>query len=66
MFALEDPSYEKIRLVYEANGADCVMLKMGADGIRSDALFGCAARCAARHAVSQLSERRDRIRLKAA
>ena len=43
MFALEDPSYEKIRLVYEANGADCVMLKMGADGIRSDALFGCAA-----------------------
>ena len=28
MFALEDPSYEKIRLVYEANGADCVMLKM--------------------------------------
>ena len=43
MFALEDPSYEKIRLVYEANGADCVMLKMGADGIRSDVLFGCAA-----------------------
>ena len=43
VFALEDPSYEKIRLVYEANGADCVMLKMGADGIRSDALFGCAA-----------------------
>ena len=30
VFALEDPSYEKIRLVYEANGADCVMLKMGA------------------------------------
>ena len=43
MFALEDPSYEKIRQVYEANGADCVMLKMGADGICSEALFGCAA-----------------------
>lgn len=32
-FALEDPSYEKIRKVYTANGVECDMLKMGAEGI---------------------------------
>ena len=35
IFALEDPSYEKIRRVYEANGIKCEMLKMGEDGIES-------------------------------
>lgn len=42
-FALEDPSYERIRQVYEANGAKCELLKMGADGICSDALDACTA-----------------------
>ena len=38
VFALENPSYEKIRRVYEANGARCELLRLGADGIRSDEL----------------------------
>ena len=38
IYGLEDPSYEKIRLVYEANGAACRMLTMGFEGIRSDKL----------------------------
>ncbi|MCC6093408.1 MAG: PLP-dependent aminotransferase family protein [Eubacterium sp.] len=38
IYALEDPSYEKIRRMYEANGVVCDMLKMGPEGIRSDAL----------------------------
>ena len=38
IYALEDPSYEKIPKVYEANGAVCGMLKMGSGGIRSDEL----------------------------
>ena len=42
--ALEDPSYEKIRLVYEANGAHCEKLPLGADGIESAALDACTAR----------------------
>lgn len=33
IFALENPSYEKIRSVYTANGVKCDMLKLGADGI---------------------------------
>ena len=37
-FGLEDPSYEKIRQIYESNGAVCELLPMGPDGIRSDAL----------------------------
>lgn len=36
--AIEDPSYEKIRKVYIANGVDCEMLKMGSDGIKSTEL----------------------------
>ncbi|MBR5088222.1 MAG: PLP-dependent aminotransferase family protein [Ruminiclostridium sp.] len=36
--ALEDPSYEKIRAVYTANGADCEMLRMDSEGIRTDEL----------------------------
>ena len=42
-FALEDPSYPKIRQVYEANDIVCDMLPMGPSGIDSDALRGCAA-----------------------
>ena len=36
VFALEEPCYEKIRRVYEANGAACETLPMGPDGIRSE------------------------------
>ena len=38
LFGLENPSYEKIRKVYETNGAECEMLKMGSDGILSNEL----------------------------
>lgn len=38
LYALEDPSYEKIRKVYEANGARCEFLKLGARGIHSSEL----------------------------
>ncbi|MBQ6823305.1 MAG: PLP-dependent aminotransferase family protein [Clostridia bacterium] len=38
VFGLEDPSYEKIRRVYEANGAVCDLLKLGQEGIESVAL----------------------------
>jgi len=38
LFGLENPSYEKIRRVYEANGAKSDMLKMGSDGILSSEL----------------------------
>ncbi|MBR6800949.1 MAG: PLP-dependent aminotransferase family protein [Eubacteriaceae bacterium] len=37
-FAIEDPSYNKIKLVYEANGITCDMLRMGNDGIRTEEL----------------------------
>lgn len=43
LFALEDPSYEKIRRVYEANGAACRMLRLGEDGILSSELENCTA-----------------------
>jgi len=43
LFALEDPSYDKIRRVYESSGARCVGLRMGADGIETAALERCAA-----------------------
>ena len=42
-FALEDPCYGQIRRVYEANGARCLALPMGEDGIESVALAGCEA-----------------------
>lgn len=42
-YALEEPCYEKIRLVYEASGAVCQGLPMGPDGIESRALAGCRA-----------------------
>ncbi len=35
IFGLENPSYEKIRRVYEANGVVCDMLKMGHNGIKT-------------------------------
>ena len=38
IFALEDPSYEKIRRMYEVNGVHCEMLKMGPEGILSSEL----------------------------
>lgn len=38
VYALEDPSYEKIRRVYNANGVESRMLKMGVDGIKSNEL----------------------------
>ncbi|MBQ9027880.1 MAG: PLP-dependent aminotransferase family protein [Lachnospiraceae bacterium] len=38
VFALEDPSYEKIRLVYEASGVQCRMIPMDREGVRLGAL----------------------------
>lgn len=38
LFGIEDPSYEKIRKVYEANGVSVDLLKMGHRGITSKAL----------------------------
>ena len=38
IFALEDPSYEKIRLVYEASGVQCRMIPMDREGVRLGAL----------------------------
>ncbi len=38
LYALEDPSYEKIRRVYAMNGARTELLAMGNDGILSSAL----------------------------
>ena len=43
VFALEEPCYSRIRQVYEANGASCLSLPMGEDGILSSALRGCRA-----------------------
>lgn len=38
VFGLENPSYNKIRQVYEANGVSCDMLKMDRDGIKTSEL----------------------------
>ena len=35
IFGLENPSYNKIRQVYEANSVSCDMLKLGQDGIET-------------------------------
>lgn len=43
VFAIEDPSYEKIEKVYQAKGVACDPLPLGHDGIRSDALAGSQA-----------------------
>ena len=45
VFALEDPSYDKIRRVYQAHGVTCEMLRLGSDGIRSDELTRASRRC---------------------
>ena len=42
-YALEDPGYEKIRLVYEAHGAVCEALPLEEDGIDSAALASSRA-----------------------
>ena len=39
IFALEDPSYEKIRLVYEASDVRCEMLPMDREGVKLGALY---------------------------
>ena len=44
LFGIEDPSYEKIRKVYEANGVSVDLLKMGHRGITSKALQSTRAR----------------------
>ena len=38
VYALEDPSYEKIQQVYHMAGAKCELLPLGSDGIESKAL----------------------------
>ncbi len=38
IFALENPSYNKICQVYEANGVTCEMLELGRDGIKTNEL----------------------------
>ena len=38
-FGIEDPSYEKIRLVYERKGVKIEALKLGKDGIRTEELM---------------------------
>lgn len=43
VFALEDPSYGKIRQVYEAYGIRCDMLPLGPEGIASEELRKTAA-----------------------
>ena len=43
-FALESPSYEKIRQVYQANGVACDLLALGPDGIRTAELERTSAR----------------------
>lgn len=42
-FALEWPSYDKIRSVYEASGVRCELLKLGRDGIKSRELARTSA-----------------------
>ena len=44
IYAVEDPSYDKIRRVYSAAGAAVELLPMGPDGVKSDALAASRAR----------------------
>lgn len=39
VYALENPSYEKIRRVYRANGVRCDLLRLGPDGVRTEELL---------------------------
>ena len=43
LYGIEDPSYSRIQAVYIGAGAKIQKLKMGADGIESDALQNCNA-----------------------
>ena len=43
VFALEEPSYDKIRRAYELCGARCLGLRMGPDGVESAELARCTA-----------------------
>ncbi len=43
-FAIEDPSYKKIRSVYESMGVSCDLLPMTSEGIATDALEKTRAR----------------------
>lgn len=43
VFGIENPSYEKIRKVYQAHGVQCELLKLGSDGIRTVDLERTAA-----------------------
>ncbi len=43
IFALEDPSYDKIRQVYQSNGLQCEMLRLHEDGIDSRQLANSRA-----------------------
>lgn len=43
IYGIEDPSYEKIELVYGGYGAKCDFLKLGEDGIESSELSHTAA-----------------------
>lgn len=43
IYGLEHPSYEKIRQVYEANGATCELLALDETGIATESLAGTAA-----------------------
>lgn len=43
VFGVEHPSYEKIRLVYEANGTPCELLEMDENGVSSESLASTRA-----------------------
>ncbi len=43
IYAVEDPSYDKIRRVYRANGVTVEPLRLGVDGVRTDELRCTAA-----------------------
>ncbi len=43
IYAIEDPSYDKIRRVYRANGARCDMLGLGPNGIKTSELHRTSA-----------------------
>ena len=64
IFALESPSYDKIRKVYESNGITCELLKMDADGIKTSELKKNEGFGTPRYPFPQLSQRSDRRRFK--
>ena len=43
VYAVEQPSYEKIRRVYRAQGVEVETLRLGADGVRTDELLRARA-----------------------